>query len=363
MVVAVVGPIATFTINSLIIRYQFERLPPELRQRLEERRLSRERRGDPAPNNFASALERSTLFAALGSTALGLTLAFLLSRRLARPYELVGAAARRIAQGELGARVPEDLPYVGGEAATLVHDFNRMAQTLEASEAERRRLMADIAHDLRTPLSILQARLDGFMDGVLPLNMDEVKRLSQQTTLLTRLVEDVRVLSLADAGRLTVDLDQVNLGALVEDMVSSFEDRAAAKRIELNFLGEVDLPPVYADADRVAQIISNLLDNAIRYTPGGGRIDCRAEWVEDSPGVCLSVSDTGIGIAPEALPHIFDRFYREHSARSQASGGSGLGLAIVKALTELHGGRVRARNLEEGGARFEVWLPPGQAPS
>jgi len=285
----------------------------------------------------------STLFAAL------------IAWRLAKPLSAVSRAARLFAEGDLSARA-RLLPGQGrnehrwgGEAVRLVDDFNVMAASLERLEAERQVTTAAIAHELRTPLAVLQARLTALRDGVFAFDAREVHLLAQQTEQLARLVEDLRTLSLAEAGKLTLYPHTCNLSALVKDVVESFEPRAAAKGVRLVVCAEE--ATLMGDAARLRQVVANLLDNALRFTPESGSVEVTLRT--DQAGVTLRVQDTGPGMSEDAQVRVFERFYRVNADRS----GSGLGLAIVKSLVELHGGRVEAMNAPGGGALFQVLLP------
>ncbi|AWR85280.1 sensor histidine kinase [Meiothermus taiwanensis] len=307
--------------------------------------------------SLETRLQQNLLIASLAATGLGVLLALVFARRIARPIEAISDAAGRLAQGDLKARVG---PQPGeDEVARLARNFDQMAEALERLEAERRAMIADIAHELRTPLTVMQGRLEAIQDGVLPLEMGEVDRLHQQARLLSRLVEDLRTLSLADAGRLNLTLQPLNLAELADRMAATFQAALEAKQITL----ERRLPKgpvlVRADPDRLAQVIGNLLSNALSHTPTGGWIGL--EVAVEAAQARLRVLDSGPGIPEAALGRVFDRFYRAEASRSRATGGSGLGLSIVKALVELHKGTVTARNRPEGGAVFEVSLPLDQA--
>lgn len=293
----------------------------------------------------------------VGGVVLSALLAGLIAWYLARPLSAVSKAARQVAGGDLSARalLPTQEPRgpgrgPGGEAVRLVDDFNAMAASLERLEAERQATAAAIAHELRTPLAVLQARLAALRDGVFPLEAREVGLLAQQTDLLARLVEDLRHLSLADAGRLTLDLQPCDLAALVRDVVAGFEPRAAAQGVRLDVRAQAAL--VTGDAARLRQVVGNLLDNALRFTPAAGTVEvtvCR-----DEAGVTLLIRDSGPGLGESDPERVFGRFYRADARRS----GSGLGLAVVRSLVELHGGRAEAVNSPSGGALFRVLLPP-----
>lgn len=292
----------------------------------------------------------------LGGIFLSLLLAAFIAWRLAKPLSEVSRAARQVAGGDLSARAK--LPFrqrrgpwnrQNAEATRLLYNFNAMAASLERLETERQATTAAIAHELRTPLAVLQARLAALQDGVFTLDLAEINLLSQQTDLLTRLVEDLRNLSLADAGELELTFAPCDLAALARDVVAGFEPRAEAKGVRLEVCIEEAL--LVGDAARLRQVITNLLDNALKFTPQGGCITVTVKTVE--AGVSLRVRDTGLGLTEAVKARIFERFYSLDTGAS----GSGLGLAIVKLLVELHGGQVAVTNASEGGAVFQVSLP------
>jgi signal transduction histidine kinase len=292
------------------------------------------------------------------AAAFAVLLALVIAQRIARPIQAVATAANRMAAGDLASRVKlsslvaRDIDRA--ETGALARAFNHMAESLERQEQTRKAMIADIAHELRTPLAVMQAKLEALEDGVLELSVDEIKRLQHQTGVLSRLVDDLRVLSLAETGQLNLERRRVKLESLARGVTTSFNERASAKRINLTFVsdGETTLE---ADPDRLTQVLSNLLENALQHTPPEGQVTVKLE--SDPKNARLSVCDTGSGLPPEALERVFDRFYRSDASRNRSSGGSGLGLAIVRALVELHGGRVRAENRVGGGAQFVVWLP------
>jgi signal transduction histidine kinase len=303
--------------------------------------------------SFRARLEQSLWLATLASAIFGILMALVFSRRIARPLQAVSNTANLLAVGKLEARVPN--LQGDDEVAVLGRNFNRMAQSLEQNEAERRNMIADIAHELRTPLTVMQGRLEAIQDGVTPLDMNEVDRLHRQTGYLARMVEDLRTLSLADGGKLALERIPRDLGLLIQEVASSFKVQASSKQIRLDLALPQQPLKLQADSFRLAQVVSNLISNAISYTPEGGVIRVEASKGEQS--IWFTVSDTGPGIPEEALPKLFDRFYRAEASRSRQTGGSGLGLSIVKTLVELHGGKVEVRNRNGGGAEFKVSLP------
>jgi two-component system, OmpR family, sensor histidine kinase BaeS len=304
--------------------------------------------------SFEERLQQNLLIAGLVSTLLGGLLAILLVRPSVRPIEAVSRATQRMSEGDLSVRVPK-LQGQDDTSARLAQNFNHMAESLEQLETQRKAMIADVAHELRTPLTVMQGRLEAIQDGVVALEPSEIDRLHSQTLMLSRLVEDLRTLSLADAGKLTLERRKLDARSIVQQVVESFSAQAEGKGVRL----EVRLPEkgieLEADPIRLSQVLGNLIANALNHTPGGGRIEVQL-GIQNGK-VLLQVLDSGSGIPEEALPRLFDRFYRAEESRSRKTGGSGLGLAIVKALVELHGGKVEAKNRSQGGAVFEVRLP------
>ena len=218
-------------------------------------------------------------------------------------------------------------------------------------------MAADIAHELRTPLAVIQANLEAMLDGIRPLSAEEVADVHRETQLLSRLVTDLRDLSLAETGQLLLRKELTDLSALVRTSVARFSSWAEDKGVRLDVEAAADLPRVEVDPDRVAQVLGNLLDNALRHTLPGGEVVVRLQPGAQRDEVRVTVSDTGSGIPEEHLPNIFERFYRADRARTRTGGGSGIGLAVVKQLVEAHGGRVWAESQPEEGTAFRFVLP------
>lgn len=304
---------------------------------------------------FRTASGLALSIALVVATAVALVVSLMLTRRIAASLSALTTAVRDVASGRYAARVP--IPTMGGEFTDLVNAFNHMAERLEASERLRHRLIADVAHELRTPVATLNAHLEGVEDGVTELSPQTIGLLRAQGTRLTRLAEDLAAVTKAESGELKLTFARTDPADLVHAAHLAALDRASDAGIDLRVEVAPDLPPVAADADRMAQVLGNLVDNALRHTARGGRVTVSAAR---GPGqrVLLSVADTGEGIAPEHLPHVFERFYRVETARDRLSGGSGIGLAITKALVEAHGGRVSVESSGRGqGARFVASLP------
>jgi signal transduction histidine kinase len=241
------------------------------------------------------------------------------------------------------------------EVGQVAHTFNQMADSLQAYETERRQMTAAIAHELRTPLSVIQSNLEAMLDGVLPTDADELVSLHQEARLLNRLIEDLRTLSLTDAEQLRLQMEPVNVGKLAAQVVERLQLHAEEKGIQLDTAVSNTLPLIQADPERLTQILTNLIANALRYTPEGTRVQVSVRTV--SGGVETAVSDNGPGIPPEDLPKLFDRFWRAEQSRSRATGGSGLGLAVAKQLVQAHGGRIWVKSELNRGTRFTFFLP------
>jgi signal transduction histidine kinase len=297
-------------------------------------------------------VNRTVIFASLGAAGLALVLGLLLSRTLSRPIRELTRATKAVAQGELHQQVPVRSTDEIGE---LARSFNQMSRDLARAQSLRQQMTADIAHELRTPLSVILSHVDAIEEGILQPTPETLHVIREETTQLSRLVEDLRTLSRADAGELSMTLILANPGDLLSKTAASHRPLAAEKGIDLDVDTDVDLPPIQVDPERINQVLDNLLSNALRHTPEGGSIRLFARKADE--GVELVIVDSGPGIASEALPHVFERFYRADSARGRDLGGSGLGLAIARSIVESHAGHIRAESEPGKGAAFIVWLP------
>lgn len=296
---------------------------------------------------FLQTVNRAVILAVLLVAAAAVVAAVLLSRQLVAPLRQLTAASEAMAKGDLSQRVTID---TRDEIGDLGRAFNEMAGDLDAARAQRQHMTADIAHELRNPLSIIRGNLEAMLDGIYPTDAEHLGPIYEETLLLQRLVEDLRLLSLADAGELRLRRSDIDLCSLLAGVAESAQAVADDKEVAL-YVDVPDAPLVIsADADRLRQVVGNLVSNALRYTPKGGSVTL---WAGRRDGrATFSVSDTGQGIAPEDLPHVFDRFYRGDAARDRASGGSGLGLAIARALIEAHGGSLGVESEPGRGATF-----------
>lgn len=291
---------------------------------------------------FLNSVNRAIISSAIIAAIIALILGAVLFNYITAPLRQLRKAATAIAGGDLSQRVKITSKDELGE---LGDTFNRMAESLASAETQRQHLVADIAHELRTPLAAMQATLEGMQDGVLPIDEEQVAALHAESALLNRLIGDLRLLSLAEAGQLDLQVQPTAPGEFVLRAVERLRPQADQKKIRLETDIQSELPMVSIDVDRMTQVLNNLIGNALQYTPPDGRITVQVSRAAGSaPGVQVAVTDTGPGIPPDALPFIFDRFYRADKSRTRASGGSGLGLAIVKQLVAAHGGEVRAES-------------------
>ncbi len=291
---------------------------------------------------------QAVLAIVLGLVLTGVVFAGRAFRRMAAPVGDLMAALGRVADGDYSARVRERGPR---EARTLTRAFNVMADRLERQEEQRRSLLMDISHELRTPLAVLLGNLEGMLDGVYPRDEAHLSLILEETQVLARLIEDLRTLALAESLGLRLAKAPTDLAEIARDTLASFQPQAEAAGVAVLLEAEPDLPPADVDPERIRQLLTNLLSNALRYTPRGGAVRVRCS-VEDLGRIVLSVEDSGTGIPSDELPHVFDRFYKSKDSR-----GTGLGLAIAKSLVEAHGGKIAAHSVLGKGTTMRVTLP------
>jgi signal transduction histidine kinase len=310
--------------------------------------------GDPRPLRYVFLLVGVIFVLALALRWVG-TLA---TRRFTVPLSETMRAADALAEGDLSARVPVE---GSGEFRRFVHSFNRMAGALETADRQRRELLADVAHELRTPLTVIQGNLEGLRDGVYEASPEHLDLVLDEMHKLSRLVDDLRLLTLAEGGQLQLDLQALDVPQLLADVRDAFAYQAGEDGIALALDVAESLPPLVADPQRLGQVLGNLMANALRHTPSGGDVTLGAALESDDtvPGeLRLWVEDTGEGIPAEDLTRIFDRFWRGDLARSHEAGvGSGLGLPIAKSLVEAHGGHIWAESQVGQGTTVSCILP------
>jgi len=296
---------------------------------------------------------RSTLIVSGGAAlVVALVLGALLVRSITRPLQQLTDASRTIAAGDLDTRVPV---RSRDEVGQLAAAFNQMAADLARAEKARRNQTADVAHELRTPLTVIQGALEAMLDGVYPTDRENLQAALTQTRTLSRLVEDLRLLALADAGQLRLHTAPLDLCPFLREIIETHRIQAQERGVDLVLEMPASLPLVEADRDRLAQVMGNLLSNALRYVSEEGHVTVRAE--AQGREVIVTVTDDGPGIPPEDLPHLFERFWRGDRARRRATGGSGLGLTIARELARAHGGRLWAESVEGEGSTFAFALP------
>lgn len=302
-----------------------------------------------AERTFVESYHQSLWWIGFLFAGVGLVVSYFLSGNITRPLRQLSQAAEKIRQGDLKQEVPVDTQDEVGQLAEV---FNQMSAELAANESNRQELLANIAHELKTPLAVLQGHLESMLDGVEEPAPDKLFSMQEEVMRLTRLVGDLRDLSLAQVHRLELHLQPVDLDEKVERAADMLEPLLEEKK--LRFVKELapGLPARQLDPDRLNQILYNLITNAIRYTHPGTPILLKTEPAGDR--VRLTIADEGPGIAPEDLPHVFEQFYRGDKSRNRASGGSGIGLSLAKSFVEAQGGTITARNRNQGGAEFVV---------
>ena len=301
---------------------------------------------------YLASINRALALAALGAMVIAVLLGAVLARTLTQPVRDLTHAIQAMSRGELRQEVPV---RSADELGTLTETFNRMSADLAHANELRRQMTADIAHDLRTPLTVITGYIEALRDGVLKPTPARFEAMHNEAQQLKRLVEDLRTLSLVDAGELQMQRQRVAPNALLDRLAAAYAPQTAARGITLAVNAASDLPDVDVDPERMAQVLGNLITNALRHTPAGGRIDLSAQ--AEGGRVMLVVADTGEGIPADVLPHVFDRFYRGDPARNQQDSESGLGLAIAKSIVEAHGGTIAAASTPGHGTTFTITLP------
>jgi signal transduction histidine kinase len=306
-----------------------------------------------AEQKFIDDSQRSLGIAAFVAVAIAIALGFIMSKLITRPMQQLAFSARKIASGDLTQRVQHKSDDEVGEVSNA---FNSMAEQLEKKEKSRKQLLADVAHELRNPLSIVQGNLEAWLDGVIKPTPEQIASVYDETILLNRLITDLRELSLAEAGQLKLHLENTGLQDIINAEVTGFQARCQEKSISL--VSEVinSLPDVNVDRDRIRQVLHNLLENALHYTPAGGSIKVKAD-LDENHQIVVSVSDSGSGVDKADLPFIFEHFYKADKSRQRSYGGAGIGLALVKNYVELHGGKVWVESEGGKGSVFYFTVP------
>ena len=306
----------------------------------------------PPLQGLSKSMNRFLLLGGLLAIGVASVLSFVLARRVSSPIQALAVTTRELGRGDLSQRVQvkED-----GEIGELAQAFNSMASNLERAEQLRRNLVADVAHELRTPLANIQGYLEAIRDRVMKPNAVTIRTLHEETALLSRLVDELQDLSLAEAGELKLIYQAEDVAKLVKQAVTPWEPQAVAKEISLSLDVPDKLPSVKIDWQRISQVLNNLLENAVAHTGKGGTMTVSAARCGDC--VELSVADSGEGIPAQDLPNIFERFYRVDKSRARSTGGSGLGLTIAKRLVEAHGGKIEVQSKLGKGSRFSFTLP------
>lgn len=306
--------------------------------------------------NFQSAVRESLALATLVGVVIAVLASLFMSQQIVSPLRHLLYATRRIAAGHYSERVPAPEAPAGDELTELAQSFNRMAESLERAETLRRDLVANVAHELRTPLTSIKGYLEGLLDEVIPAAPETFERLHREVNRLEHLIDDLLELNRVEAGVYELHRQPVSMQELVRSTMERLDLQFREKGVHLVNQVPADLPRVLVDVGRMGQVLMNLLGNALRYTPAGGTVTISA--IQEKNYVLIRIADTGIGIAPEDLPHIFERFYRADRSRARSSGGSGIGLTIAKLLAEAHGGFIWAESAGLGkGSTFTLGLP------
>ena len=306
----------------------------------------------PLEARYLTNTNLGLLYAALGASVVALILGIVLARALTRPIRALTAAIHGMARGEFKQSVAVSSKDELGELAAA---FNQMSADLDRLLKARRQMTADIAHDLRNPLTVIGGYIESMRDGVLKPTPERLDAIQSEVEHLQRLVEDLRTLSQADAGEMVLNREPVSVRGLLERAAQSYRPLAEKNGIQISIDAAADLPEVGADPDRLARVLGNLISNSLRYTPAGGEIRLSAQ-AQDGNAVKIAVADNGKGIAPESLPYVFDRMYRADSSRSRSE-ESGLGLAIARSIVDAHGGSISAESTPGAGTTMTIVLP------
>lgn len=308
--------------------------------------------------SFNSAVSEALLKAGLAAFAAAVVVSIFISRQVVAPIQEMRNASQHIAEGNYGQRIriPDYLSKGEDELVQLAISFNQMTEQLGQTEKMRQELIGDISHELRTPLTTIKGFLEGILDGVLESNPETFNQIYNEADRLQKLVDDLQEISRVEAGTVPLDLKTLNLADQVKTVTQRLQPQFEEKGVALKVAVPSNLPDVLADQDRITQILINLVGNALQYTPSGGQVSVSANKTVGN--IQISIQDTGVGIPPEHLPHVFTRFYRVDKSRSRPGGGSGIGLTIAKHFVEAHNGRIWAESPGSGlGTTFTFQIP------
>jgi signal transduction histidine kinase len=336
-------PFAAYLIEGIIILAYYEPLDIPSPQQVQQ--------------SFIASVNQSIYIAILVAGLLAVILTLIFSHSIVSPIDALTRAAQKMEHGDLSQRVNAKFE---GEIGQLAQAFNAMADSLQRVEQLRRNMVNDVAHELRTPLSNLRGYLEAMQDGIVDPTPENISSLHQEVMLLNRLVDDLQELAMVEAGQLRLNILPIDLEAEVEKTIAITQPEADIKGISLKANIPPDMPLLSVDPERLKQVLRNLLENSLAYTPQNGNISIEAH--PQNGLVQVSVQDNGIGIAPEHLPYVFERFYRADRSRTRSTGGAGLGLAIVKKIIEAHGGQVSIESMLEKGTTITFTLPTTMAP-
>jgi two-component system sensor histidine kinase BaeS len=360
LIVILVGVVVLGTAAELVVPSAFDHHLAAMNSMMQQMmgRSSPGLRGDLF-ENFRAAVTEALTFAALAAFLAAVLVSLLVSRQVVAPVRAMMSASQRIAEGNYTERVHVSGNLSKGEQdelAQLALSFNQMAAKLQQTENMRRQLIGDVAHELRTPLTAIKGSMEGLIDGVLPADAETYQAIHREADRLQRLVNDLQELSRVESGAFDLDRQSAKVSDLVDSAVARLGKQFEEKDVALETEVPSGLPQVFVDKDRIDQVLLNLVGNALQYTPSGGKVTISAHAQDDE--IHIAVADTGIGIPPEHLPHLFTRFYRVDKSRSRARGGSGIGLTIAKHLVEAHDGRIWAVSSGSGqGSTFIFTLP------
>lgn len=355
LLIVIVGSAVLLTVAEWHMPVAIQRHAWQMQERL---RLEDPEVVQSVQNDFRDAIHEVLSVATIIAFLVALGVSFFVSRRIVNPIEAIERATREIAAGNYTQRIPI---YSEDELGELARSFNRMAEALESTEQRRMILIGDVSHELRTPLTNIRNVLEGLSDGVFSPSLETLSLMMREVQRMERLIHDLHELSRAEAHQIPFEFQPAHVETILREACERLAPQFQAKEVELLCEPLPTLPPTCVDPQRLLQVFTNIIGNALQYTPPGGRVWVR---IQHTPShIHIEVQDTGIGIPPEHLPHIFERFYRVDKSRARKSGGSGIGLTISKHFVEQHGGRITAKSEGVGrGSTFIIELPLHQPP-